>query len=313
MQVGTGAYTYRWIDNWARTPETESSRTNGRTHGVVVTKAGDVVVFHQADPAVLIFAADGTLQDAWGHGFLSAHGMTLVEEDGTEYLWLTDENSAAVVKTTLDGAIVQSLQKPSHPVYATGRYVPTWIGVAEERYGGNGDIWVADGYGSSYVHRYDRSGRYLQSINGEEGEAGAFRCPHALWVDHRRTEPRLYIADRGNRRIQVYDLEGSFQKACGADILTSPCGFVTYGDWLLIPELRARLTILDGEDHLVGYLGSNEQVCDIPGWPNHESALIREGKFNSPHGMAVDSAGNLFVVEWIIGGRITKLEKITTA
>ena len=80
MQVGTGAYTYTWIDNWARIPETESGKRNGRTHAVVVTKAGTVVVFHQADPAVLVFAANGTLQQSWGHDYAGAHGMTLVEE-----------------------------------------------------------------------------------------------------------------------------------------------------------------------------------------------------------------------------------------
>src|SRR5450755_3734139 len=115
MQVGTGAYTYTWIDNWARIPQTDTGRMNGRTHGVVVTRARTIVVFHQADPAVLVFAADGTLQQSWGHDYAGAHGMTLVEEGGTEYLWLTDVQSSTVVKTTLDGQVVQSLQMSSHP------------------------------------------------------------------------------------------------------------------------------------------------------------------------------------------------------
>ncbi len=310
MQVGTGNYTYEWIDKWTSIPDTESGRANGRTHGVVVTKSGQIIVFHQANPAVLIFNADGTLAHSWGENFSGAHGLTLVNEGDKDYLWLTDQVSSEVVKTTLDGQAVLRLQRPELSVYKEGKFVPTWVAVSEQRFGGNGDIWVADGYGMSYVHHYDKTGQYIASINGEEGKAGAFKCPHGLWLDHRRSEPELYIADRGNRRIQVYDLDGKFKRAFGADFLTSPCGFVTYEDLLLIPELRARLTILDGDDKLIGYLGENEAVCNIEGWPNHPAKLIQPGKFNSPHGMAVDSFGNLFVVEWIVGGRITKLARI---
>jgi hypothetical protein len=79
------------------------------------------------------------------------------------------------------------------------------------------------------------------------------------------------------------------------------------GDHLIIPELRGRVTVLDGQDRLVGYQGENEAVCDIPSWPNHLAHLIEPGKFNNPHGIAADQGGNLYVGEWIIGGRVTKL------
>lgn len=116
-----------------------------------------------------------------------------------------------------------------------------------------------------------RRGRYLATIDGREGGAGAFACPHGIW--------------------------------------TSPCGSIAWGDELLIPELRARLAVLDGEDRLVCYLGQNEAVCDLAGWPNHERHLLEAGRFNSPHGMAADPDGNLYVVEWIPGGRITRLAR----
>jgi putative N-acetylmannosamine-6-phosphate epimerase len=61
----------------------------------------------------------------------------------------------------------------------------------------------------------------------------------------------------------------------------------------------------------VAYLGSNEQACGLEGWPNLDDHLIEEGKFNSPHGSVADSHGNIYVVEWIIGGRITKLQKVS--
>ncbi len=310
MIVGEGDYRFEWIDDWAVLPDTPSVRENGRTHGVVVCKNGDVIVFCQADPAILIFSTDGLLKDSWGDRFLGAHGMTLVEDDGVELLWLTDQDTGEVAKMTLAGETVLNLAKPEHEIYETRKYIPTWVAVNEERFGGNGDIWVADGYGSFFVHRYDKDGNYISSISGEEG-AGRFNCPHGLSTETRAGTPELYVADRGNKRIQVYTMDGTFIRTFGSDYMTSPDGSSSYpGGGLLVPELFARVTLLDENDEPACLLGSNEAVCRIEGWPNHEPDLIEEGKFNSPHGAAADDQGNIYVVEWIIGGRITKLERV---
>jgi hypothetical protein len=308
MAIDTGDRQYEWIENWATIPETESGRTNGRTHGVDVTSDGRVVVFHQADPAVLIFDEDGALVDSWGSRFGGAHGLTLVEEDGREYLWLTDQDSAEVAKTTLDGETVMTLDAPDHRVYDDGDYVPTWVAVNERRHGGNGDIWVADGYGEDFVHRYDADGAYHETIDGTAG-AGQFDCPHAVSFDYRGTDPELYIADRGNRRVQVYAANGTFERSFGAGELTSPCAFDTHEGDLVIPELYARVTVCDEDDAVTSHLGANESVVEHEDWPNVPDDRIEAGAFNSPHDAAVDDAGNLYVVEWIVGGRITKLER----
>ena len=123
-----------------------------------------------------------------------------------------------VVKMSLDGQLVQRLETPSLPTYDEVRYSPAGMTVFEERLGGNGDLWVTDGYGASWVHRYDRNGTYLGRITGEEGSAGHFSCPHSVFVDTRR-DPRLVVADRANARFQVYDLEGGFQKAFAIGLL----------------------------------------------------------------------------------------------
>jgi DNA-binding beta-propeller fold protein YncE len=86
---------------------------------------------------------------------------------------------------------------------------------------------------------------------------------------------------------------------------------------MIIAELRARLAVTDMNDELLTYIGDNEQVCDVEGWPNNTSdggqiiptSLLETGKFNSPHGLAVDADGNLYVAEWLIGGRVTKLNR----
>src|SRR5690606_16022524 len=170
-------------------------------------------------------------------------------------------------------------------------------------------VWVADGYGMSLVHRYDEHGRYLGSLSGEEGAAGVFDCPHSLWVDTRRAEPELYVADRGNRRLQVFGLDGRYRRTVGEGVLECPCGGVLYGDALVVPELCARLAVLDADDHLVGFLGANEAACSLTGWPDLPAEQIHPGAFNSPHAAAADPDGNLYVVEWIVGGRLTKLAR----
>ncbi len=97
-----------------------------------------------------------------------------------------------------------------------------------------------------------------------------------------------------------------------------PTGFGISGDDLILIELRARATVVDGNDGLIGYLGTNLEVCDSEGWPNAKDAQgepirsprLEVGKFNSPHGMAVDGDGNIYVSEWLIGGRYTKLARL---
>jgi len=310
MIIGEGRHRYRWINQWAVIPDTPSSRQNGRTHGVVVAESGNVLVFHQASPAVLVFDSNGAILDAWGERFPGAHGMTLVREDDVEYLWLTDQDTAEVVKTTLDGTTMLRLDPPRHRAYDGGRYSPTWVAVNEERFGGNGDVWVADGYGMSLVHCYDKRGEYKMSLSGEEGGAGAFHCPHGIMFDYRKGKPELTIADRGNKQFQVFDGSGSFRGSF-RDGLSSPCTAIIVGSELVVPELHARVTVLDRNNRLVCHLGENEATCSLPGWPNHPPRLLVEGKFNSPHSIAADAEGNLYVVEWIVGGRITKLERVT--
>lgn len=168
---------------------------------------------------------------------------------------------------------------------------------------------MTDGYGSSYIHRYDKSGAYLGSINGTEGRAGAFACPHGIRFDYRHGRAELYIADRGNHRIQVYDPQGKYVRHFGQDFLNSPCMFDIDGDHLLVPELFGRVAILDKDDKLLDYLGENAGIEKAAGWPDYAPQQLHAGKFNSPHAMTADREGNLYIVEWIIGGRITKLIK----
>lgn len=300
-----GGVTYTWAGTWT-VPDAEAGQDNRRTHGVACSPStGRVLVFHQAKPAVLVFSPDGRLESRWGDEFLGAHGLTLVVEDGQERVWLTDQNTAAVAKFSLDGKELQRIGKPAHPAYAAAgaRYSPTWVAVDPK----SGDVWVADGYGSSLVHRHDRAGKYLGTIDGtESGALGRFACPHGIGFN---PKGELVVADRGNKRLQIYDREGRFLRGV-TGVFHSPCSFAFQGDLMLVPELSTGVKLVRGDSEVLADIGENVKVASVKGWPNLAGTEhVVAGRLNSPHGACFTREGHILVVEWIAGGRITAFKR----
>jgi hypothetical protein len=299
--------TYVWTDNWARIPSTETGRANGRTHGVCVTRAGAVVVFHQAKDGLLTYDAQGALISAvGGDRWLGAHGLTKIVENGVEYLWLADQTSKEVAKVTLAGETVMTIERAPHATYEQGgKYTPTWA--AQNPL--NGEIWVADGYGSSLVHRYTAKGAYVSTLDGTEG-AGRFSCPHGINFRQTAAGVEMWITDRSNKRVVVYDGNGRFQRQSTAT--HSPCCFDFLGDLVAIPELLTGVKVFNADSlELVTEVGASDVVkpgATPEGWPNLAGTpLVKAGMFNSPHGGCFAPNGDIYCVEWIVGGRITKL------
>ncbi|MFC5947546.1 hypothetical protein ACFQH9_04570 [Pseudonocardia lutea] len=320
-----GEDTYTWKEGWATPPDGPLGDLGWAHHALVVTGDGRVVGAQSGGSVVCFYSEDGRLLSSWESGLTEIHGMML---DGNDHLWIADPALKAVPDGAggyladtpgahglvacfdLDGRRLRELPLPDHPAYADNRYQPTAVVVADD-----GAIWVADGYGQSLVHRYSPEGTLTLTLTGEEG-AGRFDCPHGLFVDHRTDVPRLYIADRTNARIQIFDLEGKFLRSL-TDGLNSPSAMVTYHSQLVVAELQARLAIFDIDDRLVGHLGEDETAASRPGWPNaiaEDGSVVRPpglrpGEFNSPHGLAVNSRGDLLVAEWLVGGRMVRLDR----
>jgi hypothetical protein len=341
---------YEVVGDWADLSSIPGADSCWVHNAIVATEGGEIICFHAGQ--LVAFDPEGRLLRVVETGLTEGHGITVVREGDAEYLWVSDPGfvfscsadvgdanwvplfgkgvqceirAPRVVKMNLAGQVLSELpippQDPATPAGPMGPYCPCSCVVDELRFGGTGDIWVADGYGSGLVHRFDKDGSHLATLTGEEG-SGRLLCPHAICIDRRRNkEPELYIADRINVRVLVYSLEGRYLRTFGEDFLNSPSDFATWGDLMVVAEIYERLAVLDSDDRLVGYIGANLDPTAAqgwptrPGWPNDLTDdgrteiphLPQQDRFNSPHGVATDADGNLYVSEWLLGGRYTKL------
>ncbi|HWH26813.1 MAG TPA: hypothetical protein VNT53_09235 [Pseudolysinimonas sp.] len=330
--LGEGDLTFTFNDSWAGSGHHDGSSDSWAHHGLVVTDADEVYTFSEERSEVQVYSLDGTLLRSFPVDIVEGHGFLLVGEGAEQQLWISDIGTkvrraadgsyggsatrarGAAVRFSLDGKELQRITVPDLDIYADTDFSPTQVAVDEERFGGTGDIWLADAYGANVVHRFTKDGSYVSTLNGEEG-AGRFQHPHAVYIDRRGATPELYITDRRNKRIQVFSLEGEYLRSFGDDFLLSPSAFLPYdGDKLLVLELDGRIAVLGPDNTLVGSIG--EGADRWAGWPN---GLAEDGsatrpelspsKFNTPHAVGADSKGNLYVAEWLIGGRLVKLEK----
>jgi len=302
--LGTGRHTYRWVHEWAHLPE---GMTWGSVHGCIVVDSKDrVYVNTNTDHAVVMVDADGTYRGSWGEEWKDGlHGMCVRQEEGGEFLYMTHLGRHVAVKCTLAGEVLCSFGVPEKAgIYQDpGQYKPTCVAVAPD-----GDLYVADGYGLSWVHQFHPDGEYVRSFGGPGEEPGKMRTPHGITLDQRGPEPLLIVADRENHRLQFFDLEGRLQHIV-TGMLRRPCHVHHSGDDLVVADLAGRVTILDGKNELVTHLGDNPDPAlrAQNGVPREK---WKDGEFISPHCACFDSKGDLYVQDWLALGRVTKLERV---
>ena len=171
---------------------------------------------------------------------------------------------------------------------------PTDVAVAP-----NGDIYIVDGYGSQKVHRLDKNFKHLKTIGGRGKDHGVFNTCHGVWVSTLRAEPEVYIADRGNDRIEVYSPDLEYKRTITG--VVAPCCFYQHDGLMYVPELKSRVTIIDADDKIVAHLGDGRGIKD-----NQTRADV----FALPHALALSSAGDLYVVEWVPFGRPRKFTRV---
>ena len=260
-----------------------------------------------------MFDHKGKFVRSWGRQFKGgAHGLTIQKEGSEEFLYLCDFAHGLVTKRTLKGEEVFTLGYPvESPAYkpkdqtSAVVYRPTNVAIAP-----NGDIYVGDGYGSSFINQYNQKAEFIRTFGGLGKGDDQIDCPHGLWVDTRGETPLLVVTDRGNSRLQRFTLEGKrVDSIQGTSKM--PCYLHERNGDVVIADLLSKVTIIDRKNKVVASLGEGEYSNkDWSAVRNQAPGTFVPGRFVCPHGACFDHEGNIFVVEWVESGRVTKLRKV---
>jgi hypothetical protein len=314
-RVGEGAFQYECTHGWGEVPD---HIVWGVTHGVTIDEEGLVYIKHRSAAkgpmdAIAVFDQKGKFVHSFGkeyHG--GGHGIDIRKEGNQEFLYLSDTKHGIVVKTTLKGEQIWKIGRPDTPeAYKNpkNRYSPTNLCFAPD-----GGFYVGDGYGSHYIHKYDKKGEFEFSWGGEGSEPGKMKTPHGIWLDDRGDgEPTIVVADRANARLQYFDLKGKHLSF--VDGLSFPADIDIQGDIMLVPDLHARITLFDKDNKVITHFGYDAE------WTKKALAnkfemrsnpkMWRDGRFIHPHDACFDQAGNIYVTEWVATGRVSFLRKVS--
>jgi hypothetical protein len=313
--LGTGEFQYEVVShNWGELP---SHIVWGETHGVTVDESGLIYIKHRNSAkspmdAIAVFDPKGKFVRSFGKEYhRGGHGIDLRKEGNEEFLYLCDVQHGIVAKTTLKGEHVWVKWVPEEPgVYTDpkAKYSPTNVAFAAD-----GGFYIGDGYGSNYIHQYDKDAKWVRTWGGSGEEPGKMKTPHGLWLDNRPgRDVSLVVADRANHRLQYFTVDGKHMSFL--DDVSFPAHFDLRGEVMLVPDLHARVSLFDKDNKVITHLGydadwTRQVLADnfkMRSTPNRWPA----GKFIHPHDACFDKDGNIFVVEWVPTGRVSFLRKL---
>jgi DNA-binding beta-propeller fold protein YncE len=287
--LGSGDFTYGLVERWEKLPQ---GYEFGDVAAVAVDQQHRVYVFNRGAHPMCVFDRDGNFLTSWGEDvFHHAHGLHIGPD---ETLYCTDDGDHTVRQCTLSGKVLLEIGIPGRPSgFMSGTPFNRCTHTALSP---KGEIYVSDGYGNARVHKYAPDGKVIASWGGSGCGPGEFNLPHNICCDG---DGWVYVADRENHRVQVFDGNGRFEtqwhdlhRPSGLYMPPGKCPICYIGEigpYLEFnrgaPNLGPRITIVDHEGKLITRLGIEPAAGTGP------------GQFLSPHGLAVDSRGDLYVGE----------------
>jgi hypothetical protein len=299
---------FKAVAGWPALPE---GRTRiGNMHGdIAVSAAGEVYVSVQdPDAGLQVFAPDGRFLRNVPGAPSDFHGFVIRRQADGEFLYGVRLREQTVVKMSLDGRVALTIPASAFPEefkVRNARSGQLALALTDVDVAPNGDLYVADGYASDYIHRFDRTGRYITSFGGRKEPYG-FNTLHKLTIDPRFQPARIIACDRANNRVVHLSQSGDFLGVVAKDLLL-PAAVVIYKDYAIIGELKGRVTVLDKAGAVVARIGTNTDAN--VGGNQIAPELWRLGIVGSPHGVAVNDHGDLFVSEFNVSGRVHRFNR----
>jgi len=304
---------YKAVPDWLKLPEGRPAL--GNMHGdIAVSSKGDIYV-STMDPkaGVQVYGADGKFIRILPDAPNDFHGFVIHKNKDGEFLYGSRLGAQTIVKLTLDGKEVLNIpasaipdEFKNKPKGKDGKEGAPYLRLTGMDVAPNGDLYVTDGYSSDYVHRFDKTGKYLKSFGGKK-EPYSFKTLHKIAIDTRFTPARIIGCDRANMRVVHMSLDGEFLGVIATDLLL-PAAVTVQGDYALIGELKGQVTVLDKAGKVVAKLGTNT-AADQAGKNTVEPAKWVTGMVTAPHGVAFDAKGNIYVAEYSLVGRVHRYDK----
>ncbi|TFV93219.1 6-bladed beta-propeller [Algoriphagus kandeliae] len=303
--LGHGDFRYKLDMNWGSLDPDKYPVVN--CHEMVMDRKGRMILLtDEPRNNVIIYDQSGKLLGTWTLGLKAAHGLTLVDEGDEEYLWIVD-NGGRVVKTNLNGTIVTEIKNPlQEGIYQEGmRWTPTETAVSP-----NGDLYIADGYGSQYFLHYDSKGNFIRKFGGDGHGDAQFKTAHGIAVDQRGgAKPTLICTSRGHNSFKRFSMDGEYLETIflpGAFV----CRPVIHGENLYAGVCWSRLKYLEQMDNsgFVTILDKDNKVVSNPGGtaPEYRDGELQlmvqsEPVFKHCHDVCIDQDENIYVCQWNAG------------
>jgi len=308
LLVHAAAPEFKTVPGWLKLPEGRA--TLGNMHGdIAVSSNGEVYVSVQDPQAgVQVYAPDGRFLRNVPDAPSDLHGFVIRRQPDGEFLYGVTLRGQTIVKMTLGGKVVMTIPASAIPDEFKVRnarsgqlgVLLTGLDVAP-----NGDLYVADGYASDYIHRFDRAGKYITSFGGKKAPYN-FNTLHKLAIDTRFQPARIIACDRANNRVLHLSLDGELLGVVAQDLLL-PAAIVVSGDYAIVGELKGQVSVLDKAGKVVGRFGTNTEA--VAGTNQLKPEEWRDGIFTAPHGVAVNERGDLFVSEFNMYGRVLRFNR----
>lgn len=305
VRMGCGLMTFDTVPGWGLRPD--GSSVLGPTHGgVVVDSKGHV--YTSANAGIFVFTPEGSLITKYvGDDYSKCHDLEIRKEADGEFIYAARNAAGEGIKMNVQtGEIVLKLPFPKESGLELKRFSPTAITVAD-----NGDIFLADGYGSNVIFKFDKTGKYLMHFGQAGNDLKQFQVCHGMTLDTRYKPNRLLICDRNHEpkgRLLHYTLDGKFIK----EVITGlgmPTSVAIQGDYVSVPDLHGRVVILNKKNVIMAVLGFNPNPKRGRNYKIQQKDWI-EGVFSGTHGSYWDADGNLYVQDWNISGRLMKLQRV---